>query len=196
MSNKKLDGYQSFIHQSRYARWMPEKGRRENWNETESRYFNYWIDKELLTTEQAKDLQKQVIDLEVMPSMRALMTAGPALDKDDVAAYNCSYIAVDRPSAFRNIMYILMCGTGVGFSVERHCIEKLPMVAEEFHETDTIIKVGDSRPGWAKSLKELIAMLYTGQVPKWDVSDVRPAGARLKTFGGRASGPQPLVMVV
>jgi len=134
-----------------------------------------------------------VLSQAIMPSMRALMTAGPALDRCHVGGYNCSYVPVDSPRAFDETMYILMCGTGVGFSVERHCIEKLPMVAEEFHNTDTVIKVGDSRPGWAKSLKELIAMLYTGQVPKWDVSDVRPAGARLKTFGGRASGPQPLV---
>jgi len=128
-----------------------------------------------------------------MPSMRALMTAGPALDRCHVGGYNCSYVPVDSPRAFDESMYILMCGTGVGFSVERHCIEKLPMVSEEFHDTDTVIKVGDSRPGWAKSLKELIAMLYTGQIPKFDVSEVRPAGARLKTFGGRASGPQPLI---
>ena len=121
------------------------------------------------------------------------MTAGPALDRCHVGGYNCSYVPVDSPRAFDETMYILMCGTGVGFSVERHCIEKLPMVSEEFHDTDTVIKVGDSRPGWAKSLKELIAMLYSGQVPKFDVSEVRPAGARLKTFGGRASGPQPLV---
>ena len=121
------------------------------------------------------------------------MTAGPALDRCHVGGYNCSYVPVDSPRAFDETMYILMCGTGVGFSVERHCIEKLPIVNEEFHETATVIKVGDSRPGWAKSLKELIAMLYSGQIPKWDVSEVRPAGARLKTFGGRASGPQPLV---
>jgi ribonucleoside-diphosphate reductase alpha chain len=140
-----------------------------------------------------KELEESVLSQAIMPSMRALMTAGPALDRCHVGGYNCSYVPVDSPRAFDETMYILMCGTGVGFSVERHCIEKLPMVAEEFHETDTVIKVGDSRPGWAKSLKELIAMLYTGQVPKWDVSDVRPAGARLKTFGGRASGPQPLV---
>jgi ribonucleoside-diphosphate reductase alpha chain len=139
------------------------------------------------------ELEEAVLNQSIMPSMRALMTAGPALDRCHVGGYNCSYVPVDSPRAFDESMYILMCGTGVGFSVERHCIEKLPMVSEEFHDTDTVIKVGDSRPGWAKSLKELIAMLYSGQIPKFDVSEVRPAGARLKTFGGRASGPQPLV---
>ena len=139
------------------------------------------------------ELEEAVLNIAVMPSMRALMTSGPALDRCHVGGYNCSYVPVDSPRAFDETMYILMCGTGVGFSVERNCIEKLPLVAEDFHRTDTVIKVGDSRPGWAKSLKELIAMLYAGQIPAWDVSEVRPAGARLKTFGGRASGPQPLV---
>ena len=139
------------------------------------------------------ELEQAVLNQSIMPSMRALMTAGPALDRCHVGGYNCSYVPVDSPRAFDETMYILMCGTGVGFSVERHHVEKLPIVNEDFHTTDTVIKVGDSRPGWAKSLKELIAMLYTGQVPKFDVSEVRPAGARLKTFGGRASGPQPLV---
>ena len=139
------------------------------------------------------ELEEAVLSIAVMPSMRALMTSGPALDRCHVGGYNCSYVPVDSPRAFDETMYILMCGTGVGFSVERQCIDKLPTVAEDFHHTDTVIKVGDSRPGWAKSLKELIAMLYIGQIPAWDVSDVRPAGARLKTFGGRASGPQPLV---
>ena len=124
--------------------------------------------------------------------MRALMTAGPALDRCHVGGYNCSYVPVDNPRAFDETMYILMCGTGVGFSVERHNIEKLPVVNEDMHDTDTVIKVGDSRPGWAKSLRELISLLYAGQVPQWDTSEVRPAGARLKTFGGRASGPAPL----
>jgi len=139
------------------------------------------------------ELEEAVLNQAIMPSMRALMTSGPALDRCHVGGYNCSYVPVDNPRAFDETMYILMCGTGVGFSVERHCIEKLPQVNEDFHQTDTVIKVGDSRPGWAKSLKELIAMLYSGQIPKFDVSEVRPAGARLKTFGGRASGPQPLI---
>ena len=199
ISNALPTDYQNFIALSRYARWKEDEQRRETWGETVARYFDYMAD-HLLNNNGYKlpdtlrgELEEAVLNQSIMPSMRALMTAGPALDRCHVGGYNCSYVPVDSPRAFDETMYILMCGTGVGFSVERHCIEKLPMVAEEFHETDTIIKVGDSRPGWAKSLKELIAMLYTGQVPKWDVSDVRPAGARLKTFGGRASGPQPLV---
>ena len=199
MNNQLPTDYQNFIALSRYARWKEDEQRRETWSETVSRYFDYMADHlhhkygYKLQPALRKELEESVLSQAIMPSMRALMTAGPALDRCHVGGYNCSYVPVDSPRAFDETMYILMCGTGVGFSVERHCIEKLPMVAEEFHETDTIIKVGDSRPGWAKSLKELIAMLYTGQVPKWDVSDVRPAGARLKTFGGRASGPQPLV---
>jgi ribonucleoside-diphosphate reductase alpha chain len=199
MNNQLPTDYQNFIALSRYARWKEDEQRRETWSETVSRYFNYMSDhlhfKHGYKIQPAlkKELEEAVLSQAIMPSMRALMTAGPALDRCHVGGYNCSYVPVDSPRAFDETMYILMCGTGVGFSVERHCIEKLPIVAEEFHTTDTVIKVGDSRPGWAKSLKELIAMLYTGQVPKWDVSDVRPAGARLKTFGGRASGPQPLV---
>ena len=199
MNNQLPTDYQNFIALSRYARWKEDEQRRETWSETVSRYFDYMADHlhhkpgYKLQPALKKELEEAVLRQAIMPSMRALMTAGPALDRCHVGGYNCSYVPVDSPRAFDETMYILMCGTGVGFSVERHCIEKLPMVAEEFHNTDTVIKVGDSRPGWAKSLKELVAMLYTGQVPKWDVSDVRPAGARLKTFGGRASGPQPLV---
>jgi len=195
MTNK-LDGYQSFIHQSRYARWMPEEGRRETWEETVSRYFNYWIDKELLTTKQAKGLQKQVIDLEVMPSMRALMTSGEALDRDNVAGYNCAYLHINRIRAFDELAYILLCGTGVGYSVERQFISKLPEVPTGLYDTDTTIVVADSKIGWARAIKELIAMLYSGHIPKWDLSKVRAKGARLKTFGGRASGPEPLDMLM
>src|SRR5210317_826025 len=199
ISNTLPTDYQNFIALSRYARWKEDEQRRETWGETVARYFDYMAD-HLLNNNGYKlpdtlrgELEEAVLNQSIMPSMRALMTAGPALDRCHVGGYNCSYVPVDSPRAFDESMYILMCGTGVGFSVERHCIEKLPMVSEEFHETDTVIKVGDSRPGWAKSLKELIFMLYAGQVPKFDVSEVRPAGARLKTFGGRASGPQPLV---
>ena len=199
ISNTLPTDYQNFIALSRYARWKEDEQRRETWGETVARYFDYMAD-HLLNNNNYKlpdtlrgELEEAVLNQSIMPSMRALMTAGPALDRCHVGGYNCSYVPVDSPRAFDESMYILMCGTGVGFSVERHCIEKLPMVSEEFHDTDTVIKVGDSRPGWAKSLKELIAMLYSGQVPKFDVSEVRPAGARLKTFGGRASGPQPLV---
>ena len=199
MNNYLPTDYQNFIALSRYARWKENEQRRETWQETVSRYFDY-ITNHLrdkhnykVTKDMRNELEQAVLNQDIMPSMRALMTAGPALDRCHVGGYNCSYVPVDSPRAFDETMYILMCGTGVGFSVERHHVEKLPIVNEDFHETDTVIKVGDSRPGWAKSLKELIAMLYTGQIPKWDVSEVRPAGARLKTFGGRASGPQPLV---
>ena len=199
MNNILPTDYQNFIALSRYARWKEDEQRRETWSETVSRYFDY-ITEHLATKHDFKitmalrnELEDAVLTQEIMPSMRALMTAGPALDRCHVGGYNCSYVPVDSPRAFDETMYILMCGTGVGFSVERSNIEKLPTVNEDFHSTDTIIKVGDSRPGWAKSLKELIAMLYTGQLPKYDVTEVRPAGARLKTFGGRASGPQPLV---
>jgi len=199
ISNTLPTDYQNFIALSRYARWKEDEQRRETWGETVTRYFDYMSghlkDKHNYTLPNTlrAELEEAVLNQAIMPSMRALMTSGPALDRCHVGGYNCSYVPVDSPRAFDETMYILMCGTGVGFSVERHNIEKLPIVNEEFHETDTVIKVGDSRPGWAKSLKELIAMLYTGQIPKWDVSEVRPAGARLKTFGGRASGPQPLV---
>ena len=199
ISNQLPTDYQNFIALSRYARWKDDEQRRETWSETVTRYFDYMAghlrdncDYKLPDSLRG-ELEEAVLNIAVMPSMRALMTSGPALDRCHVGGYNCSYVPVDSPRAFDETMYILMCGTGVGFSVERNCIDKLPLVAEDFHRTDTVIKVGDSRPGWAKSLKELIAMLYSGQIPEWDVSEVRPAGARLKTFGGRASGPQPLV---
>ena len=188
-----MDAYQEYIHKSRYARYLPEEQRRETWEETVNRYLDFWVSKEKLSKKEAKDLFGPIHGLDVMPSMRALMTAGEALDRDNVAGFNCSYLPIDHPKAFDEMMYILMCGTGVGFSVERQYISKLPEVAEELHDTDTVIHVADSKVGWAKGYRELIAMLFTGQVPKWDVSGVRPAGAALKTFGGRASGPEPLV---
>ena len=191
--------YQNFIALSRYARWKEDEQRRENWGETVDRYFDY-MENHLkkkhnytITKALKNKLTEQIMNLGVMPSMRALMTAGPALDRCHVGGYNCSYIPVDSPRSFDECMYILMCGTGVGFSVERENVDKLPIVNEHFEDSTTIITVADSRPGWAKALRELIAMLYVGQVPTWDVSQVRPAGARLKTFGGRASGPAPLV---
>ena len=193
--------YQNFIALSRYARWIPEENRREEWSETVDRYLNYMEDHlvknfkfdNVVWYELRDRLFHAIANLDVMPSMRALMTAGKALDRCNVAGYNCSYLPVDSPRAFDECMYILMCGTGVGFSVERENIDKLPVVNEHFEDSTTVIKVGDSRSGWAKALRELIAMLYVGQVPVIDVEDVRPAGARLKTFGGRASGPEPLV---
>ena len=190
--------YQEFIHLSRYSRWLPDKNRRETWDETVGRYFDFFTDhlKEMhdftLTESVRKELEWAVLDLEVMPSMRCLMTAGEALKRENIAGYNCSYVAVNRVHAFDEILYILMNGTGVGFSVERQHVNQLPHVADEFHTTETTISVADSKLGWAKGLKELIGMLYIGQIPRWDLSKIRPAGAPLKTFGGRASGPEPL----
>ena len=191
--------YQNFIALSRYARWKDDEQRRENWSETVDRYFDYMSNhlsnnyNYNITKALKEKLTDQIMSLGIMPSMRALMTSGPALDRCHVGGYNCSYIPVDSPRSFDECMYILMCGTGVGFSVERENVDKLPIVNEHFEESTTIIKVDDSRQGWAKALRELIAMLYVGQIPQWDVSQVRPAGARLKTFGGRASGPAPLI---
>ena len=182
--------YSTFIHQSKYARWREEEGRREVWDETVDRYVTGVCHK--LDTGTQEELRDAITELKVMPSMRALMTAGEALDRDNVAGFNCSYIAIDHQRAFDEMMYILMCGTGVGFSVERQYISRLPEVAESFHPTDTVISVGDSKIGWAKAFKQLISFLYQGEVPDWDVSKVRPAGSRLKTFGGRASGSEPL----
>ena len=188
-----MDAYQQYIHKSRYARYLPEEQRRETWEETIDRYLNFWVEKGKLTLEEANGIFADIHDLNVMPSMRALMTAGEALDRDNVAGFNCSYLPIDHPKAFDEMMYVLMCGTGVGFSVERQYVSKLPEVAEEFHDTDTVIHIADSKIGWAKAYRELISLLYSGQLPKWDVSGVRLAGAALKTFGGRASGPEPLV---
>ena len=188
-----MDQYQQYIHTSRYARWLPELQRRETWEETVSRYVDFWVDKDLLDSKTATKMHKAIYNMEVMPSMRCLMTAGVALDRDNMAGFNCSYVAVDHVRAFDEILYVLMCGTGVGFSVERQSVKKLPEISEDFHETDTTIVVRDSKIGWAKAFKELLGLLYSGQVPKWDVSKLRPKGAPLKTFGGRSSGPEPLV---
>jgi ribonucleoside-triphosphate reductase len=189
-----LNDYQKYIAMSRYARWREEDNRRENWNETVDRYVSFW-QKRLPQVEQEvyEELRQAITGLEVVPSMRALMSAGPALERDEIAGYNCSFLAIDNPKAFDEVMYILMCGTGVGFSVERQFITHLPVVAEEFHKTETVVKVKDSRIGWASAYRELISMLYAGRIPSWDVSTVRAHGTRLKTFGGRASGPEPLV---
>jgi ribonucleoside-triphosphate reductase len=190
--------YQQFIHLSRYSRWIESEKRRETWNETVTRYFDFFENhlKEsqeyILSKQLRSELEDAVLNLEIMPSMRSLMTAGEALSRDNVAGYNCSYIAVNRVRAFDEILYVLMCGTGVGFSVERQYVEKLPTIAENFSATETEIVVEDSKAGWAKSYKELISLLIAGQIPKWNLKKIRPAGARLKTFGGRASGPAPL----
>ena len=190
--------YQEFIHLSRYSRWLPKEGRRETWNETVGRYFNFFEQhlKDMtgyeLKDEDRKELENAVLATKVMPSMRCLMTAGDALKRENIAGYNCSYVAINRIQSFDEILYILMNGTGVGFSVERQYISELPAVAEEFFMSDTVIRVADSKMGWAKGFKELVGMLYIGQIPTWDLTKVRPAGAPLKTFGGRASGPAPL----
>ena len=187
-----MDQYQQFIHKSRYARWLPEEGRRERWDETVNRYVDFWVNRGQLNKTDALKVFNAVHNLEVMPSMRCMMTAGPALAKDNVAGFNCSYLHIDSPRSFDELMYVLMCGTGVGFSVERNFIQKLPEIAETFHETDSVIVVADSKIGWASAFRELIAMLYAGKIPNWDMHKVRGAGERLKTFGGRASGPEPL----
>jgi ribonucleoside-triphosphate reductase len=192
------DPYKNFIHISRYARWIEEKNRRETWTETVERYINFMKDHLILNygySPNAKifdEVKDAILNHRIMPSMRALMTAGPALERDHIAAYNCSFIAVDSLRAFDEAMYVLMNGTGVGFSVELKYLEELPVIAESFNQTATTIVVEDSKLGWAKAFKELIALLSQGQIPQWDMSKVRPAGARLKTFGGRASGPGPL----
>ena len=195
--------YQNFIATSRYARWLDDEQRRETWEETVDRYINYITHKEetmdtlrestSMWSSIKTELRNAVARLDVMPSMRALMTAGPALERDNTAGYNCSYLPVDDPKSFDEAMYILLCGTGVGFSVERQYVNKLPEVPEHLYNSDTCIVVKDSKEGWAKSFRMLVALLYAGEIPTWDVSKVRPAGARLKTFGGRASGPAPLV---
>ena len=208
MSNYLPTDYQSFIHTSRYARWLEEEGRRENWDETVQRYIknvvyksfpNNNLDRPLTDKELAFDWGKveqeiydAIMSLEVMPSMRAMMTAGPAANRDNTCMYNCSYLPVDDPKSFDEAMFILLCGTGVGFSVERQFVSKLPEIPELFVSETTIV-VKDSKEGWAKALRQVLALLWAGEIPQWDIGLVRPAGAKLKTFGGRASGPAPLV---
>lgn len=196
LSNPFPSYYEEFIYKSRYARWLEKEKRRENWDETVTRLVEYY-DKQTNFSNIDLDAYPEIYDaiyrLEVMPSMRALMSAGPALDRCNVAAYNCAYLTVDSPRSFDEAMYILLCGTGVGYSVEKQYVDRLPRISEQFEQTDTTIRVADSKEGWAKSLRELITLLIAGQIPKWDTGGVRPAGARLKTFGGRASGPLPLI---
>lgn len=190
--------YADFIAKSRYARYLEEEGRRENWYETVDRYFAFMEDHLLdkhdyfISDSMMARLKGAVYNKEVMPSMRAIMTAGDALERDNTAGYNCAYLPVDDPKSFDEAMYILMCGTGVGFSVERQYVKCLPEIPERIYPSETFIVVHDSKEGWAKALRQLIALLYSGEAAKWDVSNVRPAGARLKVFGGRASGPEPL----
>jgi ribonucleoside-diphosphate reductase alpha chain len=199
MNNLLPTVYQQFIHKSRYARWIDEESRRENWDETVERYLQFMQDHVLmkhnvkLQDGTVNEIRDSILSLQVMPSMRAMMTSGPALARDNICGYNCSYIPVDSPRAFDECMYILMCGTGVGFSVERENVDRLPVVSDNFGDSDIVITVADSKPGWAKAFRELIALLYAGQVPTWDMSGIRPSGSRLKIMGGRASGPQPLI---
>ena len=191
MSNLLPTDYQSFIHQSRYAKYVDGKGR-ESWAETVGRYMDNVVRPKLGNDSWSNEIEQAILSLDVMPSMRAMMTSGPALDRDNTAGYNCSYLPVDDPKSFDEAMFILLCGTGVGFSVERQFVQQLPEVPELF-DSETTIVVKDSKEGWAKSFRQLLALLWAGEIPKWDVTRVRPAGARLKTFGGRASGPAPLV---
>jgi ribonucleotide reductase alpha subunit len=190
--SKKMGLYQEFVHKSRYARYLWDEGRRESWSETVNRYVDFWKEKSMLNDEESVEIANAIEGLEVMPSMRALMTAGPALNRDNMAGFNCSYVAVDHIRAFDEILYVLMCGTGVGFSVERQSVSKLPEVSERFEDTESVINVADSKKGWAKAFKELISLLYAGQAPQWDLSKIREKGAPLKVFGGRSSGPEPL----
>lgn len=193
--------YETYISKSRYARYLDAQRRRENWHETVARYMDF-MSGHLLAKHQYtippeifKEIQEAIENQEVMPSMRALMTAGKALSRDNTAGYNCSYLPIDDPKAFDEAMYILLCGTGVGFSVERQYTNKLPDIPERIYDSESTIVVSDSKEGWAKALRQVIAMLYSGEAPRWDVTKVRPAGARLKIFGGRASGPAPLVQL-
>ena len=193
-----MDFYQEYIAKSRYCRFVQDEGRRENWYETVDRYMDFMKNhletkhNHVIPMETDSELREAIKNLEVVPSMRAIMAAGKALDRDNTAGYNCSYLPVDDPKAFDEAMYILLCGTGVGFSVEHKYVDKLPEIPDQLFKSDTTIVVADSKEGWAKSLRQVIALLYSGEIPKWDLRKVRPAGARLKTFGGRASGPAPL----
>jgi len=192
MNNYLPSDYQTFIATSRYARWIEEENRRETWAETVGRFMDNIVRPSGVSEQDIAEIHEAILGLQVMPSMRALMTAGAAAERDNTCVYNCSYLPVDHPRAFDEAMFILLCGTGVGFSVERQAISKLPTVPNELHDNGDTIVVADSKEGWAKGLRKLISLLYTGDVPKWDLSKIRPAGARLKTFGGRASGPEPL----
>ena len=190
MSNLLPTDYQTFIHKSRYAKYYDGYGR-EFWTDTVERYMINVVNS-LLDPKICREIESAILSTDIMPSMRALMTAGPALDRDNTAGYNCSYLPVDDPKSFDEAMYILLCGTGVGFSVERQYVSKLPEIPQLF-DSETTIVVKDSKEGWAKAFRQLLALLWAGEIPQWDIGLVRPAGARLKTFGGRASGPAPLV---
>ena len=192
MNNYLPTDYQAFIHTSRYARWIEEEGRRETWAETVDRYMTNVVG-DKVKPKIRNEIEEAILNLDVMPSMRSLMTAGEALDRDNTAGYNCSYTPIDHPRCFDEVLYILLNGTGVGFSVEEQFVNKLQGVPHTLYESGNIISVADSKEGWANAYRQLIEQLFEGKIPKFNVSRVRPAGSRLKTFGGRASGPQPLV---
>ena len=191
-----METYEKIIHLSRYSRWLDSKGRRETWEETVQRLIDFWKERVVLPEELFKELYQAIVNKEIMPSMRSMWCAGPALDKNNMAGYNCSYVAVDSPRVFDETMFVLMSGTGVGFSVEKENINKLPYVNDHFENTGRVIVVEDSKEGWAKALRKHIADLYLGRQHRFDFSEVRPAGARLKTMGGRASGPEPLAELI
>ena len=199
MSNTIENPYENFIALSRYARWLEDENRRETWGETVDRYFKFMLDQLFLKhhyepdSKTVEELREAVFNRNVMPSMRSVMTAGPALERENVSGYNCAFLPVDNARSFDEAMYILMCGTGVGFSVEYKYINKLPALPETLEKSSTVVIVGDSKEGWAKAYRELLGLLWAGQIPQIDVSNVRPSGARLKTMGGRSSGPQPLI---
>ena len=194
--------YQEIIAYSRYSKYLPDLKRRETWEETVDRLITYLKSKTNLSINIThgdevddpiyEELREAILNLEVMSSMRLMMSAGEACDRDNIAAYNCSYLAVNNKRAFSEALYILMNGTGVGFSCERQEVAKLPTIPETIKDTDDLLIIGDSKLGWAKAYKKLISNLYEGESPRFDYSNIRPAGARLKTFGGRASGPEPL----
>ena len=194
-----MNPFQTYIAKSRYSRYLDDKGRREHWPETVKRYLDFMHEhlyenhSYTLPAALYMRLETAIVNLDVMPSMRSIMTSGEALERQNVAGYNCSYLPIDDPKAFDEAMYILLCGTGVGFSVERKYVNRLPEIPEKLYESNTVVHVKDSKEGWAKALRQVLALLWAGEVPKWDVSAVRAAGTRLKTFGGRASGPEPLV---
>ena len=185
-----MNPYQNVIHLSRYSRWLENEQRRETWDETVDRYMSNWTN--IIDDDDYTTLRQEIYNMDVMPSMRAMWSSGPALQKDNTVAYNCSFLAVDSARAFDEAMYILMCGTGVGFTVEQDCTKKLPIVNDHFELSERVLTIADSREGWAKALRKLISDLYLGMEHTWDYSKLRPAGARLKTMGGRASGPEPL----
>jgi ribonucleoside-triphosphate reductase len=188
-----MNSYQQYIYRSRYARWNEEEKRREEWDETVQRYMDNVVGSNIDSEAVYNEVREAIQNLEVMPSMRAMMTAGPALERDNTCGYNCSYLPIDDIKSFDEAMFILLCGTGVGFSAERQYVNKLPEVPDRLFDSETVIAVKDSKEGWAKALRQLISLLYSGEIPRWDTSRVRAAGTRLKTFGGRASGPEPLV---